>query len=977
MFTPATILGFVLLYMGLLFLVGRWGERTTVGGRKTGDHPLIYSLSLAIYCTSWTYYGSIGSAATSGMFFLTIYLGPTLVILLWWKVLRKLIRLKESQRITSIADFLAARYGKSQAIAALATVIALVGAIPYIALQLKAIIATFGLIADGHGGGSLISAHIGPIVVGLMILFTIGFGVRRLDPTERHPGIVVVVAAESLVKLVTFLAVGIFVTWSAFGGLGALLRLPAHALPIGGQSPAPFTWLTSLILSMSAILFLPRQFHIAVVENSDENHLRTAMWLFPLYMLLINFFVYPLARGGLLAGLPAAAADTFLLRLPLHFGQEWLALAVFIGGFSAATGMVMISAMTLATMFTNHLLLPAIGATRRLGFLRRRLLQARWAAVALVLLSSYGFELIAGSSYSLVGLGIISFAAALQLAPSILLGLFWAKGNRIGALLGLAAGFLIWGYTVIVPSFVRGGRLPESLLTAGPAGLSFLRPEQLFGLSGLDPVSHAVVWTMVFNLGLYIAGSLLFEMDAEERRQALSFVGVLSGEGRTEPDRPRATAIDIAGKRAALTFLLAQYFPPAAAAAMFDQCLARLGLPPAGKISVIELADLCNEIEKQLAGAVGTAAAHAALKRQTVFSPAETQALQEAYTEILAGLSLTPGELKRKVDYHREREQLVLTHAAELAEKVVQLNEQIRQRTRTEGALRQSQDQLRHLSGSIMAAQERERRAIARELHDELGQVLTVLRLDSAWLSSRLEASDPKAAERGAAMRRLIDKTIDEVRSIAIRLRPGALDELGLVEALEWLSADFERRNEAVCIFTCDPLPPLPDPIATAAYRITQEALTNAARHARASQVEIGLRIDGRDLALSIVDNGRGFDPDKLKQAAGMGIAGMQERAALLGGSVSIRSAPGAGTAVFFRLPVQVGDGVLCYCPPRCSPAPFTQLIFLAASIFFTLCNSTLSNSFFYIKKIHSGGGEHGEGGSGGPQQDPGRGRHQ
>jgi Na+/proline symporter/signal transduction histidine kinase len=918
MFHPATIIGVILLYIGMLFLLGLWGERRGGSGRGAGGHPLIYALSLAVYCTSWTYYGSVGNAATSGMFFLTIYLGPTLAILLWWQVLRRLIRLKNQQHITSIADFIAARYGKSHLLGALVTLIALIGSVPYIALQLKAITSTFAVITQEQAGRlAMISDHVGPIIVFLMILFTIIFGVRRLDPTERHQGMVMVVAAESLVKLVTFLAVGIFITYFAFDGLTDIFQqLQERAQPaveLAADPPTPLMWLTYLLLSMSAILFLPRQFHISVVENSDENHLRTAMWLFPLYMLLICFFVYPLAQAGLLAGLPAAEADTFVLRLPLHFGQEWLALFVFVGGFSAATAMVMISTMTLATMSTNHLLLPLINCTARLTFLRRHLLEARWVAVIFVLTSSYWFELLVGSSYNLVRMGIISFAAALQFAPSILGGLFWTRGNRIGAMLGLSAGFLTWGYTVIIPSFARSGWLPLSLLNDGPWSLSFLRPEHLFGLTGLDPLSHAVMWSMVFNVGLYILGSLLAEVSDEEKKQAHSFVRVLVADTPPESDLPRQPAVNLSTKREALVSILGQYFPPEKAAPLFDQCLARVGLAPeAAEIRVLELADLCAAVEKQLAGTIGAAAAHAALKRETVFTPEETFSLQQTYSEILASLSLSPEDLRLKIDYYREREQLVTSHAAELEGKVLELRGQISQRIRTEEALKRAQEQLRQLSGSIMAAQEQERRAIARELHDELGQVLTALRLDSAWLATRLRQEDGQAAERAGAMRTLIDQTIDDVRGISIRLRPRALDDLGLTEALEWLSSDFESRSQAICLFSSDPLPPVSDAVATAAYRITQEALTNVARHAQATQVEISLRFSGLALALSIADNGRGFDPTGLEDEPGMGIRGMRERANLLGGAVMIRSRAGCGTTVLFRLAVEPRDGGIC-----------------------------------------------------------------
>ena len=304
--------------------------------RSPVNNPLIYALSLGVYCTSWTYYGSVGSAATRGMLFTTVYLGPTLAAVFWWTVLRKLVRLKETHRITSIADFVASRYGKSQALAAVATVIALVGAIPYVALQLKAVIFSFEILTgSSNGAGGWIGNHVGLIVVISMVLFTIIFGVRRLDPTERHQGMVMAMAVMSLIKLVMFIMAGVFAVYIMNNGLADLFSPHRSERPVSRTQPdASFlTWTTWLMLSMSAVLFLPRQFHIAVVENLNENHIRTAMWLFPLYLLLITLFAYPIAMAGLLEGKPASQADYFVLSLPMERGRPLLALLVFLGGF--------------------------------------------------------------------------------------------------------------------------------------------------------------------------------------------------------------------------------------------------------------------------------------------------------------------------------------------------------------------------------------------------------------------------------------------------------------------------------------------------------------------------------------------------------------------------------------------------------------------------------------------------------------------
>ncbi|MBI5249626.1 MAG: diguanylate cyclase, partial [Desulfomonile tiedjei] len=355
-----TVLIVFCMYMGFLFLIALWVERSSTVDKSPVNNPIVYSLSLAVYCTGWTYYGSVGKAATSGLLFLPIYLGPTIAIVLWWTVLRKLVRIKTRHHITSIADFISARYNKSQSVAALVTVIALVGTTPYIALQFKAIISTFSIITTAEDSPSWIGQHMGPIVMALMWVFTIILGIRRLDPTERHPGMVMAVAAECLVKLIAFLAAGVFVTYFMFDGFGDIFTKLTENQPhvlvsvwTGDQSYY-ITWTTYLILAMSAIMFLPRQFHVTVVENFDERHIKTAIWMFPLYMLLINIFVFPIAMGGLLKGYSATEADIFVLGLPLHAGQTWLSLLVFLGGASAATGMIMISSVTVTTMITNH-----------------------------------------------------------------------------------------------------------------------------------------------------------------------------------------------------------------------------------------------------------------------------------------------------------------------------------------------------------------------------------------------------------------------------------------------------------------------------------------------------------------------------------------------------------------------------------------------------------------------------------------------
>lgn len=678
MISPLIIFLVLLVYFGLFFSLARWVEGDTPTSRKVSDSPVTYGLSIAVFCTSWTFYGSVGKAVSSGMLYSTVYIGPTLTFVLLWLVMRRMIRIKHRYRITSIADFISARYDRSKTLAALASCAALAGATPYIALQIKSVSATFSIIARTPGSGSGWSPNeIGIVAVIFMIIFTIVFGARRIDPTERHQGMIAVVAVMAVVKLTAFLACGIFITYVIHNGIGELFQsLDTHGIDIAafvtlsGQTETPqATWATYLLLSMSAIMFLPHQFHVTVVENSNEKHLATAMWLFPLYVLLISLFVVPIALDGIRVGANMGTADTYVLQLPLWYNKPWLALLVYIGGVSAAISMVMIASMTLSTMLTNHIVLPILGAVDFLGPLRRRLLNIRWFGIAFVILAGYWFNATVGESFILVNMGMISFAAALQFAPPILGGIFWDRGSKTGAQLGLIGGYAVWLYTLVIPAFAQGGMGFQSLTENGPFGLAFLRPETLFGMTNLDPLSQSVFWSMLFNVGLYMIGSILFEAKTSEIKIARKFSSILVG--RTASiHSPEEATIDLKSKTSNIITALTRYVHRHEAGSMFVQSVNRAGLHGKRKISLTELAELLGEVEKTLAGAVGAAEAHAAIMRADVYTEEEQARLSNMYSEILADLKLTPGDLKSRVDYYKERELLLSRQAQDLEERV-------------------------------------------------------------------------------------------------------------------------------------------------------------------------------------------------------------------------------------------------------------------------------------------------------------------
>ena len=536
-----------------------------------------------------------------------------------------MIRIAQTYRITSIADFIASRYGKSPLLAALVTLITVVGIVPYIALQLKAVSAGYHVLTGGPeslGAPAVAWWQDGTLLVALALAaFTIVFGTRHLDSTERHEGMVAAIAFESVVKLVAFLAVGGFVTWGLFDGMADIWSR-AQAFPelrallrLGGEDGAGSfgyaQWFALTLLSMLSVLLLPRQFQMMVVECVDERHLRRAAWAFPAYLLLINVFVLPIAIGGLvLFGPGRSDAETFVLSLPLAHGAPALALFAYVGGLSAATGMLIVETIAVSTMVCNDLVMPSLlrlpgfGA-RAGGDLTRLLLNIRRAAILAVLLLGYLYFHVAGEAYALVSIGLISFAAVAQFGPALLVGMYWRGGTRAGALGGLLGGFAVWVYTLMLPSVAKSGWIPAGFVEHGPFGIELLAPERLFGLVGLDNLTHSLFWSLLVNLGLYVGLSLWRAPSARDASQALLFVDVFergrsAGEAAPVFWRGRARLED-------LVALATRLLGAARARQLFEDHARETGVAEVGQ--VVPDARLVDRVERQLAGAVGSASA--------------------------------------------------------------------------------------------------------------------------------------------------------------------------------------------------------------------------------------------------------------------------------------------------------------------------------------------------------------------------------
>ncbi len=535
----ATVFLIAIGYILLLFLIAWWGDR---GGRRFvsgAPRAVVYALSLAVYCTSWTYYGSVGLASRQGLDFLPIYIGPILVIGLGAPFVGRIANLARSQNLTTVADFVSARYGKSQAVAAAAALIALVGSAPYVALQLRAVSTTLMTVVDSFERSRFVPdkpSFVFSLSIALVLaVFAIAFGTRRLNPKEHQDGLILAIAVESIVKLAAFLAVGAFVVWGLNGGIADLTQtaqLDPRISAVIRTPPNPAAWVTTTLLSGFAIILLPRQFHVAVVENHDRRDLRTASWLFPAYLVLINLFVAPLAVAGLkLFPDVAVNRDLTVLALPLAAGASGVALLTMIGGISAATGMVVLDSLALAITISNDLAMPlllrrSVSRERRGaegGDIGALVLWVRRLAILGVLALGFVYERLAGEA-ALVSIGLLAFAAVAQIAPAFLGGLFWRRGTARGAVAGMTAGSLAWSYLLLLPS-ISPERAIAAYFAHGPLAIDWLGPGALVSFAPTPFVGGALL-SLAVNIAAFVAFSLTRQPSALERAQASAFAGV-------------------------------------------------------------------------------------------------------------------------------------------------------------------------------------------------------------------------------------------------------------------------------------------------------------------------------------------------------------------------------------------------------------------------------------------------------------------
>ncbi|MFO1129587.1 MAG: sensor histidine kinase [Rhodospirillales bacterium] len=895
-------------YVSSLFAIAYFGDRRARQGRTLIANPTIYALSIAVYCTAWTFYGSVGRAVEVGVGFLPIYIGPTLMFALGWVILRKMIRIGKQHRVTSIADLISSRYGKSHLLGGLVTVIAVIGIMPYISLQLKAVATGFDVLALYPNLTPVLTDRATPWfadtalwVAALMAVFSILFGTRHIDATEHHQGMVAAIAFESVVKLIAFISVGLFVTYGMYDGFGDLFSKAAQRPDLARLftlDPAASDWVPLTLLAMLTIICLPRQFQVTVVENTDERHLNKAIWLFPLYLLLINVFVLPIALAGLMVFSGGAVnADTFVLALPMTQHQEALAILAYVGGLSAATGMVIVETVALSTMICNDLVMPALLKISWFHLaessdLSGLLLRIRRGAIIFIVLIGYLYFDLIGESYALVSIGLVSFAAAAQFAPALVGGLYWKAASRRGALAGITAGFVIWAYTLLLPSFARSGWLPESFIDQGPWGIELLKPYALFGLAHLSSIAHSLFWSLLANLLAFVGVSLLDRQSAIERIQSTLFVEVFR----------QGTSVGAAGLLqgtvhvAALRSLAERFLGSERTADLFNDYSRQRGvtLEPGMRAD----GELVQFVERRLSGAIGAASA-----RVMVASTFKGQGF--GVEEIMQILD----ETSQVLEYSR------------------QLELKSRELERATAELKAANHRLTEL--------DRMKDDFLSTVTHELRTPLTSIRSFSEILH---DSPDLDMAERqhflsiiireSERLTRLINQVLDltKIETGRMKWQMAAVDLGDVIDhAVSSLRQLFEDRSIALAVHLPDSVPKIHgdrDQLIQLAINL----LSNAQKFcpANTGRVEVGLKTKDNEVIVSVADNGPGIPQheqeaifEKFHQVrsgqtgnpmgSGLGLAICRGIVEHLGGRIWVSSTPGHGATFYFSVPIAVG----------------------------------------------------------------------
>ncbi len=890
-----------LTYLCLLFGVAYYAEYRLKKGKSIINNPYVYALSLGVYCTAWTYYGSVGQASNRGIEFIAIYIGPTIMAALFWPVMRKIIRICRTQRINSIADFISTRYGKNFSLAVVVTVLCVLGVIPYISLQLKAISTSINVLSGSSvhetGLGNFLQDNTFYISAALAA-FIILFGTRSIDASEKHEGLVAAVAFESVIKLVAFIAVGLFVTYGIFDGFPDIFSR-ASAEPslqklfvLNGESSYT-SWFGLILLSMMAIVFLPRQFQLGIVENNQESHVKKAIWLFPLYLLLINIFVLPIAFGGkLLLGNTDVNADTYVLSLPLLYGKNMLSLFTFIGGFSAATSMIIVETIALSTMMSNNIATPVLLSTKKFlakgdGQLTRPILNIRRLSILLIIAMAFVYDKLVAQYFSLVSIGLVSFAAVAQFAPALIGGIYWKQASRKGALAGICAGFAVWFITAVIPSMANAGIISDHILKEGIAGIQWLKPHSLFGMTGLDPITHCFFWSMLFNISSFVLVSLNSSRNARETYQAELFVDIF----RHSVVADKNVIWKGTAYLADLTLLLSNFLGTERAEKLIQAYAQR------NRIALNDQkADprLVAFAEKILSGVIGSASAHIMVSTVTKEEELKIDEVINILRESQQMIELNKEMRRKSVELQRATEQLTFA------------NEQLRD-------MDQVKDEFLYTVTHELRTPLTSIRAMAEIVHDnpemsedEKHHFLSGIIKETERLSylitqvlnlERYESGRQPLNVSSVMLNTLIDDTIHSVNALTKEKKVTIIKNI----------------PDSMFLVQCD---------AALIQQVLYNLLSNAIKFARENDgiIKVSVRTNHDEIQVWVEDNGRGIPSDlhmlifdkffqarnqtlKKPEGTGLGLAICKKIIEMHNGKIWVESEEGNGSRFIFTLP--------------------------------------------------------------------------
>ncbi len=917
---------FTIPFLICFFWAACWGEAK--GATSIRQSPTIYMFSIAIYCTAWSFYGNIGLASKQGIQPFALYIGATFGLLLLRPLIKRLITLKEKNHSTSLADVLSARFHRSSSLAALITIISLAGIIPYLTIQVISITQSSLFLSDALKlPETAIDESLALVLILLIATIAILFGIRKVDPTEQHTGMIAAIAVASVVKLFILVFAGFVLFQTFLPDMSNILNTldtnySKSDTTLSTQLIPPASdWFAMFTLGFFGILLLPRQFHVIVVECSNKQFIDKAAWQLPIYFIAINLFVLPVMLAGQYFLPDLAQRDLTLLALPAHFDMPLLMVLVYIGGFAAASCMMIISTMTLATMMSNHLLTPIIQRLPALRALKPYTLQLKWLSVFFVLISAWSYYQVIENNYLLIEIGTISFIAVLQFAPALVAGIYWHQATKQAAFWSITLGSLVWAYTSVLPTFIESNLINSQLLSDGPFGISALNPKEFFGLA-LNPLPHSLLWSLTVNIVVLVLVSSLsgqrshhhanqFEpMDADdEQSDGIMELAAANDQINCIPTSEKSTL--------AIT-TLSEYMPNARAHELVDECLSQLKLKPCMKMPITQLALFESYLINKLAGVIGIAAASKALKASGLMRAEDREALSQYYSNVLARLHMPPVELLKKVSFHQERQRLLEDHSSQQQTIITRLEQEITQRRAAEQSLQILNDKLElrvedrtqqlktantALTRAITELQQTQEHLIevekmaslgalvagmAHEINTPAGNILTSSSgcLDELTLLSKELDENTLSKQKLTAhincvihYNTLVVNNVQRVISLIDNFKllstsSGSQDKvnMGVRQAISQAIADYQEELDEKQIkltLTCSPelrVKTYQDSFILVIDGLISNSLQHGFKDAESGYIVIDCKLDGDKLNIDYRDTGRGMDPSELAQ---------------------------------------------------------------------------------------------------------------